>query len=206
MRKFIKEGWYYFSSNLAISIYTNSTTFILGIFSNNFIVGVFNAFEKSISLLQHIVSPFYQALFPHLNLIVKESPNRAKLFLKKLSKYLIPSFILITIIVWAISKNLLLIIYGKELADINLYFNILSLKFLFVSIAYLYANLFLIIFGYRELWQKIILKAFLIFILLSIVFLGFLKLELIGMIISIVLTELFVLIDSLVKYFKLKNS
>ncbi|MCS7053167.1 MAG: oligosaccharide flippase family protein [Ignavibacterium sp.] len=203
--KFIKEGWYYFSSNLAISIYTNSTTFILGIFSNNIIVGVFNAFEKLISLLQHIVSPFYQTLFPHLTLIVKESPNRAKLFIKKLSRYLIPLFILITIIVWAISKNLLLFIYGKELADINLYFNIFSLKFLFVSVAYLYANLFLIIFGYRELWQRIILKAFLIFILLSIVFLGFLRLELLGMIISIVLTELFVLIDSLIKYFKLKD-
>lgn len=205
IRYYLIEGWHFFSSQLVISSYTNSSVFILGIFSNNIIVGYFTAFEKLISAFQYLVSPFYQAFFPYIITLVQQSRNFALNLLNQISKYLVLTFILITILIWLSSKFLLDILYGEKFIEFYFYFNVFSLKFLFVSIAYIYANLFLIAFGYIILWQKIIYKAFFLYILITFLFLYILKLELEGIIYSIVTTEFFVLFESYRNYLKYRK-
>ena len=55
------EGWHVFLSTIAVSFYTISTIFILGLFSNNMIVGYFSAANKIIQSVSGLYSPISQS-------------------------------------------------------------------------------------------------------------------------------------------------
>ena len=58
------DGWHVFFSSISTSLYTTATTFILGIFAPNMIVGYFAAADKLIQLIKGIYVPVMQAIFP----------------------------------------------------------------------------------------------------------------------------------------------
>lgn len=59
-----KKGRYILLSNLGISIYTNASTFILGLFSTNEVVGYYSAAEKILNAIKSIMAPIFQTLYP----------------------------------------------------------------------------------------------------------------------------------------------
>ncbi|MCB9247370.1 MAG: oligosaccharide flippase family protein [Ignavibacteriales bacterium] len=63
----LTEGWHYFVSNLSISLYTISNIFILGLFTNDTIVGYFSAADRIRSAVQNISSTAGQNNIPSCN-------------------------------------------------------------------------------------------------------------------------------------------
>jgi len=61
------DGWTLFISNLGVSLYTISSTFVLGMFANNHAVGLYAGVEKIISAVKGVYGPILQALYPYLS-------------------------------------------------------------------------------------------------------------------------------------------
>ena len=73
----LREGWHVFFSTIAISMYTASNTLILGIFSNNMIVGYYSAGEKIVKVVQRLLVPLSQTIYPHIGKLASESKDAA---------------------------------------------------------------------------------------------------------------------------------
>lgn len=104
-----------FISNVGISLYMTSTTFLLGVVTGrNDLVGFYAVAEKTVRGLRYIVSPVTQALFPYLSKrFAGENKKESILVLKKLMLYLTPVLLLCIFgilfftekIVWILTGN-----------------------------------------------------------------------------------------------------
>lgn len=84
IKQYLKEGWYFFISNISISVYTNSLTFLLGIFGTNAQVSYFSIPNKLVGIIRMAFEPVTQTLFPHFsNLMVS---GEKKLLYHKIRK------------------------------------------------------------------------------------------------------------------------
>jgi PST family polysaccharide transporter len=81
--KTLYEGWYVFISTAAMSFYTASNMFILGILTTNEVVGYFSAADKVIKAVQGVLSPVSQAIYPHISALVVKSPEQALGFIRR---------------------------------------------------------------------------------------------------------------------------
>lgn len=70
-------GWHIFVSHIAINLYTTSNVVVLGLLTNNFIVGIYSAAERIFKAFQFLAMPVYQALFPHFSKLIAEARAKA---------------------------------------------------------------------------------------------------------------------------------
>ncbi|WP_413294131.1 flippase [Bdellovibrio sp. HCB185ZH] len=79
----LKDGWHVFISTAAISLYTISTTVILGFIAGPAAVGLFNAASTIKNAASYLITPFSQALYPRVNALYKSNYNEAIQLLRK---------------------------------------------------------------------------------------------------------------------------
>jgi PST family polysaccharide transporter len=114
IRKELIEGWYVFISSISIVLYTSSTTVILGLFTNNTVVGYFTGADKIRQAIQGLFTPVFQTLYPYVNKLAHDSREKALEFMRKEVLYfgLIGSFICLLVFINA--EFLVGVILGKE--------------------------------------------------------------------------------------------
>ncbi len=111
--QFIK-GWHLFVSRISISLYTATNTFLLGIFTDNTIVGYYAIAEKAVRVFTFLFTPFNQSIYPHIVYLMKTKKNEGINFVKNsLSKIFILSFIL-SILTFLFAENIFQIIFGNH--------------------------------------------------------------------------------------------
>ena len=95
----IKTSWPIFLSNSAISLYTNSLTIMLGLFSTPYSVGLFGAMERVVRVVCFgVLGPISQACFPLLARLKQTDFTKAKRIFRTilLSIMIIMSFVFIS--------------------------------------------------------------------------------------------------------------
>lgn len=102
IRTRLLDGWHIFTSTAAITLYTNSNIFILGLVTNNTVVGFFSAAEQIVKAAQGLLTPISQAIYPHISALVDSSRDRALRFIHD-------SFVRIGLFACALSAFLLLL-------------------------------------------------------------------------------------------------
>lgn len=83
IKQSLRDGWHVFVSTSAISLYTTSTTVILGFVSGPTAVGYFNAANTIRSAAQGLLSPITQALYPRINTLFNSDYAHAMSLIKK---------------------------------------------------------------------------------------------------------------------------
>ncbi|MBW9470752.1 O87 family O-antigen flippase [Escherichia coli] len=88
VKESICEGWHVFISTSAISLYTTSTTVILGFVAGNTAVGYFNAANTVRNAAQGLLNPVTQAIYPRVSALYEIDYVKALNLIKKMLRYI----------------------------------------------------------------------------------------------------------------------
>jgi PST family polysaccharide transporter len=187
---YIKDSSYIFISNIAVSLYTISTTFILGIFTNNIMVGYFAIADKLINALKQLIIPISQALYPYISKKANISKKLALRIVKKLFIVLVPISSFISLFFFIYSKEIIIFIFSTQAIDSIIIFQILAIIPTLVVLDTLFGTLVMLVFKHNKAYSKIIFSAGIINILLLILLIPFF--QAIGAAISVLLVEVYI--------------
>lgn len=196
-----KRGWYIFISTIAISIYTVSNTFILGIFANNTIVGFYSAAEKIIKAVQGLIGPISQAVYPYISKLVSESKEKALCFLNKLIWLIGSGTFILSLTLFVFSDKIILLVLGPKYINSIIILRILAFIPFIVALSNVSAILGLMNFEKQKEISKVTIIGGIISICLTLLlvplYMG------IGSAISWIITELFITAVFLRCFYKL---
>ena len=146
----LKNGWHIFISTVAISFYTTSNVFVLGIFASSTIVGYYSAAEKIIYVAVGLLGPISQSLYPHISSIANKSKEDASNFIKKIIVYVGSFTFVISIILFFGAGLILNILAGNQFENSIIILRILSFIPFIVGLSNVFGVLFLIALGYAN--------------------------------------------------------
>lgn len=146
----LKSGWHIFISNVAISFYTTSNVFVLGIFASNTVVGYYSAAEKIIYMSIGLLNPISTALYPYISSIAVKSKEDASNFIKKIIIFIGSFTFIISITIFFASGLILNILAGNQFENSIIILRILSFIPFIVGLSNVFGVLFLIALGYAN--------------------------------------------------------
>jgi PST family polysaccharide transporter len=183
-------GWHIFFSNISISAYTISTTFILGLFANYQSLGLFTAADRIIQIIKGILSPVLQAIYPTVSRRISRDKFSSLNFIKKV-KLIIGLFSFMTsLLVFLYAKEIISIFYGDEFINSVLLLKIMSFLPFIISLSNIDGVITMLNFGYTKAFSLILLIA--AFLGVSLCFTLIPSYKEIGTAITILLVEIFV--------------
>ncbi len=116
LRREAAEGWYVFVSSISVVLYTSSTTFVLGLFTNNAVVGYYTGADKIRQAVQGLFTPVFQTLYPYVNKLAHESRERAVAFMRREALYLGIAGGIVCLLVFAGADLVVRVVLGAEYA------------------------------------------------------------------------------------------
>lgn len=170
IRKSVVEGWHIFITSFLGNIIASSGIFILGMTSNNSIVGIYSSIEKIIKAVIGLFMPITQALFPYVSAKFAHSYDDGVSTVKKTGKIIMSISIMVSVIVIIFSSNILSVIYGSEVAEYSIVMQILVIWLLFSILNNIIGYQYLIASKQEKMYSNSFVKASFITILLYVVF------------------------------------
>lgn len=168
------EGWYVFISSISIVLYTTSTTFILGIFTSNTIVGYYAAADKIRLAIQGLFAPIFQSIYPYLNKVAQKSKDKALMIIKIELKYLGSLGLIASILTFAISPFLVSIL-GSGYKQSIVILQLLSPSIFFVDIGNITLVHCMLSFNLKKTYSKIYINSSLFGLIVMLILINFYK-------------------------------
>lgn len=195
IKMFFIESTSIFISNFFSRIYAVSNSFLLGIFTNNILVGIYGSFEKIITALKSLYLPLYQALFPYLS-----RKEDKKIIIKRLIIPMGLSGFIIMVVFFTFSEFFISFLYSNEELIKNIrYFEYLTIIPFLASINMLFNFLYLNSMKMYKERMKIMITTGSFSLLTSIIFL-LLDFGILSVIIAYVVTEILLLFLGYINY------
>lgn len=188
----LKEGWHVFISTIAINMYTTTNTFLLGLLTNNTLVGYYSIAEKIILAVNGLINPISQALYPFISRSVHENKKTSILFIRKLTKIMAVVGLILSIGLLISSKTIILTLFGPKYASSVIILQIMSIIPLAVSLSTIFGIQTMLTFNYKKAFTTIVMLGGLLDITLGIILIYLLR-E-VGIAISFTVTEIFITI------------
>ncbi|WP_267966206.1 oligosaccharide flippase family protein [Citrobacter portucalensis] len=154
----LKDGCYFFCSTVATSTYTMLTPIVLGIVSGNSAVGIFNSANMVKQALAGLIAPLIQAVYPKINIINKESPDKAYRLSIKFLKWIGSLFLIITIPLLFFPEQLSNIFFGDKGEQISNVLQLMSILPVLIVFNTIVGLLVLIPQGKNKIYFKIIVS------------------------------------------------
>ena len=140
--KYFKDSTQFFLSRVSVSMYTSTNTFVLGLFTDNKMVGYYSIAEKLYIALQQIYHPLVNTLYPYI------AHKRNVHLYKKIFKFVVFFNITILLCIFISSNQIIEIIFGKGLEISSNIFKILIFSAIIVVPSILLGYPFLAAMGY----------------------------------------------------------
>jgi len=189
----LKEGWHIFVSTVAISLYTISTPFILGIFTNNIIVGYYSAADKIIQAIKGLLGPFSQTIYPFINKKVVVSKEEGLKIIRKITVYVAVFTFSVSITVFIFAQEITFLLLGRNYFQSIAILKILTITPFLIGLSNVFGIQTMIPFGRNRAFRNILISASIINVILSLILVPIFNHY--GSAFSVVLVELFVTIS-----------
>ena len=185
-----RKGWHIFLSTAAISLYTTSTTVILGFIAGPVAVGFYVAADKLRLAVQGLIGPVSQALYPRINATMAKDKEKAFSIIRKLLKWQVSFTFLLSIGLFFGASSVIDIVYGE-----NYYPSVSVLYWLawlpvIIGLSNVFGVQTLLVLGLNSLFSRILICAGIVNLLLLVPLAIFLAEE--GAAISVFVTEILV--------------
>jgi PST family polysaccharide transporter len=190
---YLKDGWHIFVSIFATSLYTMSTVMLIGLFTNNIIVGYYSAAEKLINAIKGLISPVSQTLFPYISRKAHISKQIALRTIRKITTITGTLMFVISVLLLLFSKSIISIVLGPEYMNSLIVFRIFSIVPFLVSLDTMFGTLTMLVFNRNRQYSRIIISAGIINIILSCILIPLF--QHIGAAISVLVVELFITLN-----------
>lgn len=168
LRGYLIEGWSVFVSNLAISIYTTSVPFILGLAASNTAVGYFSAADKIMQAFKNMLAPVTQAFYPFVSKRVSASKEDGMKLIRSIAGYVAVLTAITGLFVFFSAEWLVGVLLGEGFERSVILLQIMSLLPFFVGMSNVFGILTMLPFNHTESFSKILILGSTISILLSI--------------------------------------
>jgi len=188
----LKEGWHIFISTLAISLYTVSNTFILGLFTNNTVVGYYSAGEKIIRAVQSLMGPLSQTIYPYISKLASESRELTLEFVRKVVKLVGIATLGISFMLLIFAHQISDIVLGIQFKESIMVIQILSFLPFIIGLSNIFGIQVMLNFGLKQVFSRILIIASFINILIALILVA--PFQHIGISFSVLITEIFVTI------------
>lgn len=195
-----KEGWYIFISQAAISLYTVSNAFVLGLFSNNTIVGYYSAAEKLIKAVQGLLTPVSQTVYPYISKLTSKSKEMALNFIRKLAKLVGSGSFIVSLIIFILADPIVSLVLGNQYQQSIIVLKILAFLPFVIALSNVFAIQGLYAFKFQLVVSRFVVPiAFFHLFLLSTLTYFY---SLIGTAIAVITTEVLITLFSIKYFFK----
>jgi PST family polysaccharide transporter len=114
LRSAFADGWHIFVTTAAISLYTNSDVFVLGLLTNPASVGYFSAASKLVGAVQALINPVSQAVFPYIVALAQRSRDAAISFAGRLLRVQGLATLGMSALLFVLAKPLAGLLFGAQ--------------------------------------------------------------------------------------------
>jgi PST family polysaccharide transporter len=197
----LREGWHIFVSTTAVSFYTTSNTFILGLLTNNLTVGYYSAAEKLIISGQRLLNPVAQSIYPYISKLVSDSKDRALLFIKKIIILFGGGSFILSMVIFVLSGSIVEIILGSQFHESIAVLRILAFLPFVIFLSNIFAIQGLVNFNFSNVVSKIAIRGGVLNLILAPIFIYLFKQ--IGLAISVLIVESFITLQGAYYFNKL---
>ncbi len=192
LRQVMADGWHVFLSTAAISLYTSSNVFFLGLLTNPTTVGYFAAAEKLIKAVQGLITPVSQAVYPHIATLTSRSHEAALTFIGKLLRVQGGATLILSFLLFILAEPLVDLLLGSQFqASVELVKWMAALPFI-IGLSNVFGIQTMLNFDLKHTFSHILVASGFINIALIIPLAHWLGAE--GAAISVLLTEIIVTI------------
>nr|MBN2277841.1 flippase [candidate division Zixibacteria bacterium] len=147
----LKDGFHIFITGLMPQLYNNSATFILGLLTNNILVGYYAAASKVMEALNSIIYIISQTFFPYLNRQLSDH--------RSFRNIIIGTGLIISVFVFWQARFLVGVIFGAGYESSIILLRILSFSPILIAIIVCYGTNYLLIIKEDRLYLKITMTA-----------------------------------------------
>ena len=106
------EGWHLFVATAAISLYTNTNVFLVGLLVGNVQAGYFSAAEKLIRAMTGAIGPITQAIYPRISALAARSRDAALALASKSLFWMAGTSLLVSLAMLAFAQPIATLLFG----------------------------------------------------------------------------------------------
>ncbi len=203
IKETLYDGWNIFVSTIAINIYTTTNIVILGFLTNYTVVGYFSAANKIIDSIKGLMNTITQAVYPHVSQLLRDSKERAVIFLCRFFKIYCGSNLLGSVLLAFLAWLIVRILFGTGYGEATKILQLMAPLPFVISISNVFGIQIMLNFGYQKAFSWMLVVAavvnLIIVVPLTIEWQGE------GVAVSMVLTELLVTLSTFYYVTKIKK-
>jgi len=130
IKYYLFDGWYLFKTRIFVSLYTVTNIFLLGVFTNNTVVGFYSIAERIVNAVGGLFTPANQAIYPFMTKLYQEKKILFVKFVRKISFIYISISSVLFILMYLFGRDIVELINGTVNSDItDIYFILVFLIF-----------------------------------------------------------------------------
>jgi len=186
----LKEGWHIFISGVSVSLYTTSNVFILGLFTNNAIVGYYSAGERLIRAVQKLLSPLSNAVYPYISKLASQSREKTLNFIRKLIILVGSGSFIVSLAIFMLAAFISNRILGQQYKESIIVLRILAFVPFLTSLNTIFGTQTMLPFNLKAALSKIFISAGIINVILVLLLTPVYKH--IGVCVAVLFTEFFI--------------
>jgi PST family polysaccharide transporter len=163
------EGWHVFFSSMGISLYTISTTFILGLFTNNAVVGYFAVADKIVQAVKGLYAPVSQAIYPLISKKLHDDKQSGLAFIYKTTWIVGIGMFVISLLLFLLAEPIVYLLLGLQYKQSVLLLQIMAFLPFIVALSNMFGVQTMLNLGYKQAFSRILVAAAILGVGLSLV-------------------------------------